>query len=99
MATPASKMQAKITRAIKRRGGKAVVITSPPVEFGSPDIMACYRSVFLVMEVKVGADQPSKLQRKRIDEWRKAGAFGGIVRSVEDAEDLMDFVDTTKVGG
>ena len=57
---------------------------------GRPDIFACYRGRFLVLEVKNEKGQPTKLQLHELAKWQAAGAVAGIVRSVDDVRKLIE---------
>lgn len=52
---------------------------------GEPDIYgSCAGRAFLI-EVKVGRNMPTKIQRARMRQWARAGANVGVARSVTDA--------------
>jgi hypothetical protein len=57
---------------------------------GEPDIDACIGGRSLQLEVKRPGEKPTQLQRKRLEEWRKAGAITGVVTSVADVRDLLE---------
>ena len=68
----------------------------PYAQRGEPDIDCVYRSVSLKLEVKTEKGKVSKLQTSRIEKWRKAGAVACVVRSVEDASRMIEFIDAMK---
>ena len=57
---------------------------------GIPDIIVCYRGRFVAMEAKVGNNQPTKLQAATIDKIRQAGGTAAVVRSVENARQVIE---------
>lgn len=95
MSGPESKLVSKILkkmnswdgcRAIKRHG-------SPFASRGEPDIDACYRSISVQLEVKVGKNKATDLQEKRLEDWRRSGAVAVVVRSIDDVEVLKFAMD------
>ncbi len=66
----------------KRWGGRMGVA-------GEPDIDGCICGRSLQLEVKRPGEAPTILQRKRLDEWRAAGAIVGVVHSVVEVEELL----------
>lgn len=56
---------------------------------GDPDIDACLRGRSLQLEVKRPGEKPTRLQVKRLGEWRTAGAIAGVVVSVDEVKDLL----------
>ena len=59
-------------------------------EAGTPDIFICADGRLFALEAKVGKGKTTRLQERRIKEWRDAGAVVGVVRSVADVEGLLD---------
>jgi hypothetical protein len=57
---------------------------------GDPDIDACVGGRCVQFEVKRPGQNPTALQLTRLEEWRKAGAVVGVVRSVEDARQILE---------
>ncbi len=72
MATPESKVKAKIHPILKARGAYAVnYIGGISANNGTPDILACLNGRFIGIEAKAGKNKPTDLQTlnlKRIDE-------------------------------
>jgi hypothetical protein len=56
---------------------------------GDPDITGCIRGRHFEFEVKRPGDKPRPLQRKRLDNWRRAGAVGAAVYSVDDVRRVL----------
>lgn len=74
---------------IKKCGGYCVKVTPPAVEAGTPDILACLAGRFYAIEVKRPGERPTRLQEKRLAQWRAAGAVAVWVDSVEALADLI----------
>jgi hypothetical protein len=55
---------------------------------GIPDIIVCYRGMFLGVECKAGANKPTALQEREIAAIHKAGGSAMIVR--EDTVDMLE---------
>ena len=72
MATPESKVKAKIHALLKAHGAYAVnYIGGMHANNGTPDILACLCGVFVAIEAKAGKNKPTDLQisnLRRIDE-------------------------------
>jgi penicillin-binding protein-related factor A (putative recombinase) len=59
---------------------------------GWPDIVGAYKGKAIAFEVK--RPEPygtplTKLQAETLEKWKSAGAIAGVVRSVEDAKELL----------
>ena len=52
---------------------------------GEPDVTGCYKGVRFELELKVPGKKPTKLQQKRLDEWRESGAVVYWTDNVDDA--------------
>jgi len=94
MSQPEARLSGDIRRACIKRGAFAFKIHGGPTMMaGLPDLIVCYRGRFIGMETKMPGNTTSKIQDRRIDEIREAGGDAGVVRSVRDAEALLDAVD------
>lgn len=58
-------------------------------EKGSSDILGIYRGRFLALEVKSRRGTLRPEQKLFLDEMRRLGAIAGVVRSLQDAIDLL----------
>lgn len=91
---PETPLQASIKKLIRSRGGYAQknhgdMISEP----GIADITACYRGLYLAIEVKEGDNIPSTHQGIHCRQVLKAGGISLIAWSVEDVRPLLDFID------
>ncbi len=62
---------------------------SPLQRAGDPDLHVTYHGHSHWMEIKAGKRKATTLQEHRLEQWRKAGAVVGVVRSVEDVEMIL----------
>lgn len=63
---------------------------------GDPDITGCLAGQHFEFEVKRPGGQPTPLQQRRIDDWRRAGAVVAFVHSVEDVRRVLGEVGLLK---
>lgn len=64
---------------------------------GFPDIVCCYKGMFVALEVKDGDNQASKVQELQIRKILKAGGVGVVVRSLEEVQSLVETLEKAKV--
>jgi Holliday junction resolvase len=87
MATPESKVKAKIHALLKAHGAYAVnYIGGISANNGTPDILACLNGRFIGIEAKAGKNKPTDLQTlnlKRIDE---AGGLALVINETNISE-------------
>jgi penicillin-binding protein-related factor A (putative recombinase) len=61
---------------------------------GLPDIIGCYRGLFIAFEVKRdGTLKPTRLQLYYLERIRRAGGIALLTHSVEAAEAELDRID------
>lgn len=60
---------------------------------GIPDIIACYKGVFLGIEVKLDYNKPSEIQKAKLKLINKAGGIGIVAYSVDDVKEVLKEVD------
>ena len=56
---------------------------------GIPDIIVCYKGRFIALEVKIGSNQPTRLQAATIEQIRRAGGIAVVVSSVDEVKEIM----------
>ena len=86
-------LQERIQTLIRQKGGYVVkqhgdMISEP----GIPDLLVCYRGIFLGIEVKVNNNTPSKHQGIHCRKIWNAGGIAAIVRSVDEVYNLLLFI-------
>lgn len=93
MATPESKVKAKIHALLKKHNAYAVnYIGGISANNGTPDILACHNGRFIGIEAKAGKNKPTDLQTlnlKRIDE---AGGLALVINeeNLNQLEDILE---------
>jgi hypothetical protein len=78
--TPEKKVKDKVVKLLKEKG---VYYFFPATHgygrSGVPDIICCYKGVFLAIECKAGSNKTTALQDKEIDAIRVAGGIAFVV--------------------
>ncbi len=83
-----------VKKLIKDRGGWFVrMMAGVGQRKGIPDIIACYKGLFLGIECKTPRGRVTDHQEGELRAIRLANGLGIIARSVRDVEDLLDFID------
>lgn len=57
---------------------------------GVPDIICCYKGLFIAFEVKVESGKATALQDATIKRIRKVGGIAEIVRSVDEVKRIIE---------
>ena len=89
-----SSIQSRIVAALRKRGAYVAKFSAGDV--GTPDLLICYEGRFFGMEVKQPKRYPTKIQRHRLEQITLAGGVGIVVRSVDDAMDILDSTEVTE---
>lgn len=93
---PEARLVKRIQDRIRARGGRCFKIhggDNPFQEAGIPDLLVCYKGVFLGLEVKLPGEDPSTIQRKVLSEIERAGGYAVVVTTVEQVDRLLDKID------
>ena len=86
--TPEAKVKDKVVKHLKEIGAYYFFpVTGGYGSSGIPDIVACYKGVFVGIECKAGKNRPTKLQQKHLD----INACGGYAIVIN--EDNVALVD------
>ena len=94
---PEQKIQAKIMEYLKSKGAYRVKIEAASVA-GVPDILVCYKAMFIGIEVKKSkSSQPTELQLENINMIRQAGGLADVVSSLPEVDCLLRCVDSRVV--
>ena len=64
---------------------------------GVSDIIACYKGLFVALEVKTATGRASPLQLEHLRQIKAAGGIGRIVRSVDDVKLIFRKIDCERV--
>lgn len=66
--TPEAKVKKKVAAQLKaRKAYYFYPVTSGYGSSGVPDIIACYKGVFIAIECKSGKNKPTELQQRNLD--------------------------------
>lgn len=90
--TPEAKVKKKVVDVIKKHGAYYFFpATGGYGRSGVPDIVCCYRGVFIAIECKAGNNKPTPLQEAEMDKIRKAQGFVLVVNetNISDVEILL----------
>jgi Holliday junction resolvase len=88
-------IQAEIMNYIRSRGGIAIKQNEIGIysEAGVPDIIVCYKGLFVAVETKRPKKKPTVIQQKYIDDINKNGGAATKLVSIEGAKKFLDWVD------
>lgn len=86
------KLQAKINLLLARKGAYVVKVISAS-KAGVPDILACYKGVFLAIEVKTGVYKVSALQEANLRLIADAGGLAICARSTDHVLEALAKID------
>jgi Holliday junction resolvase len=88
--TPEAKVKKKVVDVLKKNGAYYFFpATGGYGRSGVPDIVCCYRGVFVAIECKAGTNKPTPLQEAEMGKIRQAQGFVLVVN-----EDNIDDVAT-----
>ena len=88
--TPEAKVKKKVVDVIKKNGAYYFFpATGGYGRSGVPDIVCCYRGVFVAIECKAGTNKPTPLQEAEMGKIKQAQGFVLVVN-----EDNIDDVTT-----
>ena len=80
MATPESKVKAKVRKVLKELNAYYVMpVTAGYGNSGAPDFIVCYRGKFFGIECKANGNKPTALQYKNLKEIQDCGGEALIV--------------------
>ena len=91
-----SKIQAQIIKTL-REAGAYVIKTIVSSAGGVPDVIACYRGIFIAIEVKDAKGKTSKLQEVNMEWIRQAGGIAIVARSAADVKKLLTDLPISKI--
>lgn len=78
--TPEKKVKSKAAKTLKEMG---VYYFYPATggygSSGVPDIVCCYKGLFLGLECKAGKNKPTELQKMNLEQIKKAGGIALVI--------------------
>jgi Holliday junction resolvase len=65
---------------------------------GIPDIVACYRGVFIGIECKAGDNKPTALQMKNLNQISDAGGYSAVINetNIDELQNIFSRIDARK---
>ncbi len=90
--TPEAKVKKKVVNVLKENGAYYFFpATGGYGRSGVPDIVACYRGVFIGIECKAGNNKPTALQESELRKIREANGFTLVVNeeNINDVKVLL----------
>jgi hypothetical protein len=69
------------------------VNTCPPIEAGTPDLLACAYGRFIGIELKADDNKPTKIQQHRLEQIRSAGGVTFVVRTRVQLREVVHLVE------
>jgi Holliday junction resolvase len=94
--TPEAKVKKKVVDVIKKNGAYYFFpATGGYGRSGVPDIVCCYRAVFIGIECKAGNNKPTPLQEAEMAKIRQAQGFTLVVneQNIDDVQGVLDIID------
>jgi hypothetical protein len=94
--TPEAKVKKKVVDAIKRNDAYYFFpATGGYGRSGVPDVVCCYRGVFVGIECKAGSNKPTGLQELEMAKIRSAGGFTLVVNedNINGVQELFDAIE------
>lgn len=92
-------LQAKTITYIKAKGGCANNIHGDEHQTGVPDVIACYKGLYIGLETKQPNGTLSPIQRAHLNKIRRAGGIGEAPRSFQIVKDIITTIDRGEVWG
>jgi Holliday junction resolvase len=87
-------IQSKIVKYLEKQGAYVVKVVAATKK-GVPDLLVCYKGVFVGVEVKVPEKKKNttKLQDLNLQKIQAASGFSCVAWSNEQIEDVLDLID------
>ena len=90
--TPEAKVKKKVVDVLKKNGAYYFFpATGGYGRSGVPDIVSCYRGVFIAIECKAGTNKPTPLQQAEMGKIKQAQGFVLVVNetNIDDVATLL----------
>ena len=93
--TPEGKVKARLKKQLNELG----VYHFSPFQAGMgragiPDVIGCYRGVFVAFECKAGSNKPTALQEREMQAIREAGGYAHVINedNVNDLQEILKWI-------
>jgi hypothetical protein len=93
---PEGKLVASTRKYLRLRGARAFKIQGGADSFqeiGIPDILCCYKGVFVGLEAKMPGNKPSAKQIAVLNEIAEAGGYAAVFTTIEEVIRLLGKID------
>lgn len=95
-----SSIQSDILEYLKQVGAYAVKVhVSSYQSQGTPDVICCYKGMFVAFELKKPGETASELQEHRIKQIRKANGYAYVADSLEKVKEVLYDIDRIQWNG
>lgn len=94
--TPEAKVKKKVVDVIKKNSAYYFFpATGGYGRSGVPDVVCCYRGIFIGIECKAGSNKPTGLQELEMAKIRTAGGFTLVVNedNIDDVQIMFDAIE------
>ena len=92
--TPESDMKKEVKAYLKSKGAYVVPVANGAyAKMGDPDMVVCYKGIFIAIEGKTYEGRQSDWQKLRMEQVQKAGGIYAIIHSVDGARQLIEELD------
>ena len=88
-----SRLRSRVVKLIRSRGGYARSIHGSSYMAGIPDVLACYKGIFVALEVKTGTARTTKLQDIGLLEIAAAGGEAAVIRGIDEVVGVLNSID------
>lgn len=85
-----NQLQAQVVRYLRRIPNLWYAVINDRHTSGIPDIIVCYKGHFLAIELKVGSNKPTALQRAQLQRIEQAGGDAIVAYSLAEVKDLIN---------
>ena len=92
-----SYLQGKILKYLLGKGAYAKNIHGNEFQSSIPDVLVCYKGLFIAFELKSADGTLTGGQRKNLRHIQKAGGIGEDVRSLQRAKTIIETIDKGEV--
>jgi Holliday junction resolvase len=93
--TPEAKVKKKVVDVIKKNGAYYFFpATGGYGRSGVPDVVCCYRAVFIAIECKAGTNRPTPLQEAEMEKIRLAQGFVRVVNedNIDEVQEVFNII-------
>ena len=98
--TDESDFQSDAINLIKQMGGYVIKVHVASYESqGEPDLVCCYKGLFVAFELKVKKNKPTALQTFKIHQIQRAGGIAKAVWTLKEIEETLYEIFRIQSGG